>query len=163
MRLGEFVHPLVQLRLADNEDALYRVSRISRYLSFGGEYDSDALPPAILGAAWSVLSRRLDGGGWEQELDRFSAGRLLSNLAINLGTSPRYGVYVSIIFARFIAGGEIFRPGCDLNFHVALLSQLQLCLGAGFLDPKADAAGIKAFIDWCRAEEPEFLAPGLSD
>ena len=145
----------------DDEDAIYRISRVSRYLLKSGVYDDGLLRDAILSSAWVVLAARERAEGWQDAQDRVAIAALLTNLSAALGLADPQGSHVARLFAGIVKPGGVFHPGCGLHSAPEFLTELRICLDAGFLDPVTDAAGIGAFLDWCREEGVHLDVPGL--
>lgn len=137
-------------RNCEDEDAIFRVSRISRYLKYRSL--SDGSFTAIRRAALAVLRACSRREMPDEDLYRMSVGILLTNLCI-CPNDPGPGALSTYALSSFVADGSVFRPGSELNSDPYLLHSVAAGLRAGMLDTSRDAAGLEQFVGWLRSLE----------
>jgi hypothetical protein len=132
----------------ENEDAIFRVSRISRYLA--REQTGDATYANILRSGWIVLLA-LRRRGLPDDTDvRFAVGMLLNNMALGQNHSE-WGVWIVDLISCFLADGKVFCRDLKVDPHPYFFYAIITGMRAGMLRVQRDALGLGIFADWLRS------------
>ncbi len=149
-----------------NEDAIYRISRISRYAYFSTVDEN--IRNFILTASWSVLSHVLldQNTSYEQQ---HPAGILITNLLSTHEYLNKTPLILSQMFSSAVKNGGVFRVESELIYNPFLALALRRALEYGFLDPEKDRDVIRRFVQWMRSAssngdvERWLSSPGFSE
>ncbi len=144
---------------ANLPDALFRISRLSRYLR--RESVGNIAWQTTLWSSYVVLKTITTNNAIPDDSQaRTSIGMLLNNLNYFSLKHRVWGDRISQITAYFVASGVIYTGGSILELNAWDLHAVLNALRAGFLDVKRDVTGIQAFMNWVLAQgnDPEITS-----